>query len=331
MAKKSEEATAEGKEKEKGDASAAGQSPAKEGKKGKEPKEAKEAGGEAKEAKAAKEPKKPKEKADKGKPDAAPGGEAPAPAAEKTAPAPGEPSKKRGAPGVPPRRGKKLRNLLQNQQQKLLKEGPSPLKRAVTMLKQMKRCKFDETVEVHMSLGIDASQNDQMVRGSVSLPHGIGKSVRVVVFCQGDNVAKAKEAGADFAGSDEIIKNIQGGWLEFDVALATQDMMGQVSRLGKTLGPRGLMPTPKAGTVITGDVAAAVKEFKAGKVEYRADKGGNVHAGVGKLSFDEDKLVGNITAFVDQVRAAKPASVKGNYVKKITLSATMSPGIPITV
>ena len=170
--------------------------------------------------------------------------------------------------------------------------------------------------------------------GSVPLPHGIGKSVRVIVFCQGDNVAKAREAGADHAGSDELIKKIQQeGWLDFDVALATQDMMGQVSRLGKVLGPRGLMPTPKAGTVVTagGDVAAAVREFKAGKVEFRADKGGNVHAGVGKMSFDEDKLAVNVAAFVDQIRAAKPSGVKGNYVKSITLSATMSPGIRISV
>jgi large subunit ribosomal protein L1 len=295
-------------------------------------------------AKGAKEPKKakePKAKEPKGKTaptaaaaDAAPRGAAPAeaPAAPK-AEAPGAPTKKKGkAPGVPPRRGKKLRAQLKAQQQKLAKEGPAPLKRALGLLKQMKRAKFDETVEIHMSLGIDPSQNDQMVRGSVALPHGIGKAVRVLVFSQGDNVAKAKEAGADYAGSDEFIKKIQQeGWLDFDVALATQDMMGQVSRLGKVLGPRGLMPTPKAGTVITGDVAAAVREFKAGKVEYRADKGGNVHAGVGKLSFDEQKLVDNITAFVDQVRAVKPAGVKGNYVQSITVSATMSPGIPLTV
>src|SRR6185295_14905127 len=141
---------------------------------------------------------------------------------------------------------------------------------------------------------------------------------------QGDNVAKAKEAGADQAGSDDLIQKIQGGWLDFDVALATQDLMGKVSRLGKVLGPRGLMPTPKAGTVVTagGDVAAAVKEFKAGKVEYRADKGGNVHAGVGKMSFDEDKLAANVAAFVEQVRAAKPTGVKGHYVKSITVSGT---------
>ena len=185
-----------------------------------------------------------------------------------------------------------------------------------------------------MNLGIDTTQSDQMVRGSVALPHGIGKTVRVLVFCQGDNVGKAKEAGADEAGSrrpDQAAFRAAG--LDFDVALATQDMMGQVSRLGKVLGPRGLMPTPKAGTVITagGDVGAAVKEFKAGKVEYRADKGGNVHAGVGKMSFDEDKLVANVTAFVEQVRAAKPTGVKGHYIKSITLSATMTPGITVSM
>lgn len=304
--------------------------------------------GQAPEAKPAKEPKekKPREpKEPKGKTaPGAPPAEAPAaaatpPAAEApAAPAPAAPTegtKKKGKqPGKSPMRGKKLRNQIRNQQQKLQKEGSVPIKRAITLLKSMKRTKFDETVEVHMSLGIDTTQSDQMVRGSVPLPHGIGKSVRVLIFCQGDNVAKAKEAGADYAGSDEFIKKIQGeGWLEFDVALATQDMMGQVSRLGKVLGPRGLMPTPKAGTVVPagGDVGAAVREFKAGKVEYRADKGGNIHAGVGKLSFDEDKLAANITAFVEQIRAVKPTGVKGNYVKKITVSATMSPGILVTV
>lgn len=300
-------------------AAAKDDAPAKE-KKTKEPKEAK-----------AKAPRK-----DKAKPDAeAPPAPAAAPAAAeaKAAPSPGQPTKKKGkAPGMPPRRGKKLRAQIRTIAQRLAKEGPAPLKKAIGTLKQLKRSKFDETVEIHMSLGIDTTQNDQMVRGSVALPHGIGKTVRILVFSQGDNVAKAKEAGADYAGSDEFIKKIQQeGWLDFDVALATQDMMGQVSRLGKVLGPRGLMPTPKAGTVITGDVAASVREFKAGKVEYRADKGGNVHAGVGKLSFDENKLAENITAFVDQVRAVKPSGVKGNYVKSITLSATMSPGIPVQV
>jgi large subunit ribosomal protein L1 len=289
---------------------------------------------------AVKEPKKAKEPKAKGDPKgaavAAPAA-APPPGvtAPTSAPEPGGTAKIKGKrPGSSPRRGKKLRNHVRNLRQKLAKEGPVPLKRAIGQLKQMKRAKFDETVEIHMSLGIDTTQNDQMVRGTVPLPHGLGKSVRVVVFCQGDNVAKAKEAGADYAGSDELIKKIQGeGWLDFDVALATQDMMGQVSRLGKVLGPRGLMPTPKAGTVITAgsDVGTAVREFKAGKVEYRADKGGNVHAGVGKLSFDENKLMDNITVFVEQIRAVKPTGVKGNYVKSITLSATMSPGIPVSV
>ena len=286
-----------------------------------------------------KKPREGKAKEAKGKPDAAPaapaGPAAGAPAAP-SAPATGQPSQKRKGkqPGQPPRRGKKLREQLKSLQKKATKDGPAPLKKAVSLLKQLKRAKFDETVEIHMSLGIDATQSDQMIRGSVALPHGVGKAVRVLVFCQGDNVAKAKDAGADFAGSDDLIKKIQGeGWLEFDVALATQDMMGQVSRLGKVLGPRGLMPTPKAGTVITSgqDVAAAVREFKAGKVEYRSDKGGNVHAGVGKMSFDDDKLVANVTTFVDTIRAAKPAAVKGHYVRSITLAGTMTPGIPVTM
>ena len=273
---------------------------------------------------------------------AAPPAETPAPppapaaagAPAGAAAAPTEPTKSRKGqrPGDAPRRGKKLRNHLKNQEQKIAKSGPVPVKQAVGLLKTMKRAKFDETVEIHMALGIDTTQSDQLVRGSVSLPHGIGKSVRVVVFCQGDDVAKAKAAGADYAGSDDLIKKIQTeSWLEFDVALATQNMMGQVSRLGKVLGPRGLMPTPKAGTVIPAgaDVTAAVKEFKAGKVEYRADKGGNVHAGVGKMSFDEEKLAGNVHAFVEQIRHAKPSGVKGNYIKSATLSATMSPGVPL--
>jgi large subunit ribosomal protein L1 len=298
----------------------------------------------AAEKKEPKKEKKPRPKEAKGEPEApkakpdtpaAPAAEgapaAPKPAEAANQPAPESVNKKGRRPGTAPRRGKKLRNQLKNLQQKIAKEGPVPVKRAIGLLKQGKRAKFDETVEVHMSLGIDPTQNDQLVRGSVALPHGIGKSVRVLVFSQGDNAAKAKEAGADFAGSDELIKRIQqDGWVDFDVALATQDMMGMVSRLGKILGPRGLMPTPKAGTVITGDVAAAVREFKAGKVEYRADKGGNVHAGVGKLSFDENKLEENITTFVEQIRSVKPPGVKGNYIHSITVSATMSPGVPVT-
>jgi large subunit ribosomal protein L1 len=282
---------------------------------------------------------KPAEKKAKPAPAAPPADQpAPGPAAEgaatATATAEAEPKAKKKRAGFPPRRGKKLRNHLKNQQQRIAKEGVVPIRKAIQTLKSVKRAKFDETVEIHMKLGIDAKQADQAVRGSVPLPHGIGKSVRIVVFAQGDEVAKAKAAGADHAGGPELIQKIQQeGWLEFDVALALQSMMGQVSRLGKVLGPRGLMPTPKAGTVIpaNGDVAAAVKEFKAGKVEYRADAGGCVHAGVGKLSFDEDKLADNITAFVEQVRHAKPAGVRGNYIESVTVSATMSPGIKVTV
>jgi large subunit ribosomal protein L1 len=263
------------------------------------------------------------------KPEAMQAAEAPKPP---KAAVPNEGVKKKKKPGVPPARGKKLRNQIKSTYAKIEKEGTVALARAVSVLKASKRVKFDETVEIHMSLGIDSTQSEQLIRGTVPLPFGVGKTVRVVVFCQGDNVAKAKEAGADFAGSDDLIEKIQKqNWLDFDVALATQDLMGKVSRLGKTLGPRGLMPTPKAGTVITGDVAQAVKDFKAGKVEFRTDKGGNVHAGVGKLSFEEDKIAANVTSFVDAIRAAKPSGIKGNYVRSITLSSTMGPGIKLAM
>jgi large subunit ribosomal protein L1 len=243
-------------------------------------------------------------------------------------------ARKRKKPGKSPRRGKKLKNHLRNVRAKLQREGAMPLRKAVATLKSLKRSKMDETVEIHMHLGVDATQSDQLVRGSVSLPHGVGRAVRVVVFCQADNVAKAKAAGADFAGGDDLIEKIQKeNWLDFDVALATQDMMGKVSRLGKVLGPRGLMPTPKAGTVLsaTQDIAQAVQEFKAGKVEYRTDKTGNVHARVGKMSFEEDKLVENIQVFIDQIKSAKPSGVRGQYILSAWLSATQSPGIQITV
>jgi large subunit ribosomal protein L1 len=300
------------------------------------PPEAKTEAGEKPDKPAKEKKPKPADKAPGEQATAAPKTEAPAAgavqAAKPAAPSGDGTAKKKGRPGNAPRRGKKLRNHLKNLQQKIAKEGPSPLKKALGLLKQSKRTKFDETVEIHMSLGIDSTQSDQLVRGTVPMPHGIGKSVRVVVFCQGENVTKAKTAGAEFAGADDLIEKIQKqNWLDFDVALATQDMMGKVSRLGKVLGPRGLMPTPKAGTVITGDVGNAVREFKAGKVEYRTDKGGNVHAGVGKVSFNEDQLVDNIQTFVEAIRAAKPAGVKGNYVKSITVSSTMGPGIPVTI
>lgn len=261
-------------------------------------------------------------------------GAAPTAPADAAAPSDEAKPKVKKKPGMAPPRGKKLKNHLKNITQKLRKEGPMPLKKAVATLKSMKRSKMDETVEIHMHLGIDPTQSDQLVRGSVSLPHGIGKSVRVVVFCQADNIAKAKAAGADFAGGDDLIEKIQKeNWLDFDVALATQDMMGKVSRLGKVLGPRGLMPTPKGGTVLAAsqDVGTAVKEFKAGKVEYRTDKSGNVHARVGKMSFDEEKLAENIQVFIDQIRAAKPAGVKGHYILSTWVSATQSPGIQVSI
>lgn len=257
---------------------------------------------------------------------------------QKTAPSPATSEsnvKRKGKqPGRPPRKGKKLKAQIATIYSKVNKEGQVSLDKAVSLLKQVKRAKFDESVEIHMSLGIDSAQSDQMIRGSVALPHGVGKKVRVLVFCQGDNSAKAKAAGADFVGDVDLIKKIQSeNWLDFDVVLASQDMMGQVSRLGKVLGPRGLMPTPKAGTVISSgqDITAIIKEFKSGKVEYRSDKGGNVHAGIGKISFDADKIVSNAIAFVEQVRASKPTGIRGNYIKSVTLSATMCPGIPVTV
>jgi large subunit ribosomal protein L1 len=286
---------------------------------------------EAKEPKKPKAPKPPKPATDPAAVDGAKTDALAAPKASKPAAA-NEMGKKKRRAGVSPARGKKLRNQIKNTFLRIEKEGSVGLKKAVGLLKAAKRVKFDETVEIHMSLGVDTTQSDQLVRGTVPLPFGVGKTVRVVVFCQGDNVAKAKEAGADFAGSDDLIEKIQKqNWLDFDVALATQDLMGKVSRLGKVLGPRGLMPTPKAGTVITGDIAQAVKDFKAGKVEFRTDKGGNVHAGVGKLSFDEDKIVANVTSFVEAIRAAKPAGIKGNYVNSITLSSTMGPGITLAM
>ena len=272
----------------------------------------------------------PKAKAEKLADGAAPAAEGAAPAA--AVPGLDSPTKNRGRPGVPPARGKKLRAKLKTIANEAAKLGLVDFKKAVNFLKTNKRVKFDETVEVHMALGIDPKQSDQVVRGAVPLPHGLGRSKKVLVFTQGENAVKAKAAGADFVGADDLAKRITGeGFTDFDVALATPDMMGIVGRLGKVLGPRGLMPSPKAGTVVSGDIAAAVKEFKAGKVEFRADAGGNVHAAVGKLSFDEAKLVDNITAFVDTVRAAKPASSKGHYVKSITISATMSPGIGIVI
>lgn len=194
--------------------------------------------------------------------------------------------------------------------------------------KGIKKCKFDQTVEIAVRLGVDPKQADQIVRGSIVLPHGIGKTQRVLVFAQGENVNVATAAGADHVGGKDLADKIRGGWLEFDVAIATPDMMGVVGPLGKVLGPRGLMPSPRAGTV-TQDVASAVREYKAGKVEFRVDAGANVHCQVGKLSFAAEQLAENVEALLRFVRQAKPASSKGVYVRNIVLSCTMGPGIPI--
>lgn len=204
------------------------------------------------------------------------------------------------------------------------------LPQAVEILKKFGTTKFDQTVEVALRLGIDPKQADQTVRGSVVLPHGIGKTLRVVVFAKGDRAAEAEQAGADVVGAEDLAQRIKDGWLEFDVCIAAPDMMGLVGPLGRVLGPRGLMPSPRAGTV-TPEVGKTVREYKAGKVEFRNDASGNVHAMVGKLSFEPQKLVENIQAFVDHIRAMKPAAVKGQYLRSAAISATMSPGIRIVV
>lgn len=207
-------------------------------------------------------------------------------------------------------------------------DEPLSLKEAVSRLKQFGNTKFDQTVEIHMRLGIDNTQADQIVRGSIVLPNGIGKSQRVIVFAKGELADAAKEAGADEVGQEDLAKKIKDGWLDFDACIASPDMMGVVGPLGKVLGPRGLMPSPRAKTV-TPDVANAVREYKAGKVEFRNDKGGNVHAVVGKISFGDDKLVENIQAFLDHIISLRPATIKGTYVKGVVISATMSPSVRI--
>ena len=204
-----------------------------------------------------------------------------------------------------------------------------PLGEAVALLLELGAAKFDETIDVAMNLGVDPRQADQMVRGAVVLPHGLGKSARVLVFAKGEKEHEARNAGADFVGGEDLAQKIQNeNWLDFDRVIATPDMMGVVGRLGRILGPRGIMPNPKLGTV-TMDVATAVREQKAGKVEYRVDKTGIIHVPVGKRSFTAEQLVANATSLIDVVMRAKPASSKGTYIKKITLSSTMGPGIRI--
>jgi large subunit ribosomal protein L1 len=221
------------------------------------------------------------------------------------------------------KKGKKSRESA-----KLIDKPAYTLTEAMPLVKKAAYAKFDETVEVAMRLGVDPKHADQMVRGTVVLPHGLGKSKRVVVIASGDKVREAREAGADEVGTDDLVQKIQGGWLEFDAVVATPDMMKSVGRLGKILGPRGLMPNPKTGTV-TVDVARAIKEVKAGKVEFRVDKTGIIHCPVGKVSFEAEKLAENAGALISSVIKAKPATAKGKYVRSIVISSTMGPAVPV--
>jgi large subunit ribosomal protein L1 len=221
------------------------------------------------------------------------------------------------------KKSKRYRASLEKQPQAAL-----PLEQAVQALKKYESTKFDQTVEIHMRLGVDANQADQIIRGSLVLPNGIGKTQRVVVFAKGDAAKAAVEAGADEVGQDDLAKKIRDGWTDFDVCIAAPDMMGLVGPLGRVLGPRGLMPSPRAGTV-SPDVGKVVSEYKAGKVEFRNDKGGNIHSVVGKMSFDAGKLVENIREFIHFVEGLKPSSVRGTYVRGIAICGTMSPSVRI--
>jgi large subunit ribosomal protein L1 len=219
--------------------------------------------------------------------------------------------------------GKKMDNA-----RKQVEDRDYSIPEAIELLQKIKFAKFDETLEGHLRLGVDPKHADQMVRGTVVLPHGTGKSKKVLVLANGEKAMEAQAAGADYVGSDELIEKIAGGWMEFDAVIATPDMMKGVARLGKTLGPRGLMPNPKSGSV-TFDVGRAVQEVKAGKVEFRVDKTSNVHVPLGKMSFSKDKLVENTQTLVDAIMKARPASAKGKYVQKFFLTSTMSPSIRI--
>ena len=224
------------------------------------------------------------------------------------------------------KKGKKYRAAAE-----LIEEGKLyEVDEAVELVKKTSTAKFDETIEMHVRLGVDPKYNDQQVRGAVVLPNGTGKSKRVLVFTKGEKVKEAEDAGADYVGAEELVEKIKGGWFDFDVAVATPDMMGVVGRLGKLLGPRGLMPNPKLGTV-TPNVAQAVSEQKAGKVEYRTDKAGNIHCPIGKASFDGEKLRENYQTLLDTLIRVKPAAAKGQYVRSITFSATMGPGVAVVL
>jgi len=208
------------------------------------------------------------------------------------------------------------------------REKTYSVEEALGILKKLPNAKFDESVDMSLRLGVDPKHADQMVRGAIVLPHGIGKAVRVAVFAKGEKEKEAREAGADVVGAEDLVEKIQGGFMDFDSTIATPDLMGQVGRLGKVLGPRGLMPNPKLGTV-TFDISRAVREAKAGKVEFRVDKAGNIHTPVGKRSFNEQQLRDNAMALIEAIVRAKPSASKGIYLRSLTVSSTMSPGVPI--
>ena len=211
-----------------------------------------------------------------------------------------------------------------------LSKGNLSLADAIEKIKSFQSVKFDQSIECVLHLGIDPKQADQLIRGSISLPHGIGKQKKVIAFCEDSDAEAAMSAGAIEAGCDELVKKITGGWMDFDVAIASPKVMSRVGKLGRVLGPQGKMPSPKNGTV-TGEVAKAVAEFAAGKVEFRNDAGGNVHVVVGKQSFEKEKLVDNVDAFISHIKKVKPTASKGTYIKKVSISATMSPGITIDI
>lgn len=223
-----------------------------------------------------------------------------------------------------PKHGKNYRNKAQSIDCMAKYELPEGVKLAL----EASFAKFDETVDVAINLGVDPKYSDQMVRGAVSLPHGLGKTVRVAAFCQGEKEAEAKDAGADIVGGEDLVEKVKGGWLEFDKAVATPDMMAKVGQIGRILGPRGLMPNAKTGTV-TFDIGNAVNELKAGKVEFKVDKSGVLHAPVGKVSFGPDKILDNLKALVDQVMRLKPAAAKGTYLQALTVATTMGPGVKV--
>jgi len=223
-----------------------------------------------------------------------------------------------------------MKNKHLNAKEKIDRTKYYDLKEAMDLVKQLAHTKFDETVDIAMNLGVNPKKSDQMVRGSVVLPHGLGKKVRVLAFVKGEKATEAKNAGADYVGAEDLVEKINGGWLEFDKVVATPDIMGLVGKLGKVLGPRGLMPNPKSGTV-TFDIGKAVKDITAGKADYKTEKAGVIHVSIGKVSFDSEKLLENAKTVIRAIEKAKPSTSKGKYLKKISISSTMGVGIPINV